>query len=195
MLRVLVDPGHGGPFPGAVVAGAREAHINLEVARLLVGVLRAAGAEAYLTRDGDYALFELDRIEDINRRVALSNRYHPHVLVSLHCNAAVSPQARGLEVWTTVGQNNSDKVAQCVINQLKIFFPDRRMRTDTRDGDEDMEKDFNIIKLAPCPAILVEMGFLSNDEERAWLTARPTQIRLAQAAAAALLAWGKARGL
>jgi N-acetylmuramoyl-L-alanine amidase len=192
-MIALLDPGHGGPYPGAVANGTRECDVNLSVSRLLAQVLRSRGAQAFLTRDGDYALYEYDRFVDIDRRVAMVQKTKANLLLSIHCNAAANPQAHGMEVWTTVGQNNSDKMAQQLIDALQDALPLRRFRIDTRDGDEDLEKDFNIIKQAPCPAALAELGFLTNDEERQFLIAPRNQVALANAMADGLGRWWRAR--
>lgn len=190
-MKVLVDPGHGGPFTGACVNGVRESDVNLAVGRLLMQNLRTRGKFAWLTRDADYALYEYDRFTDISRRAQMAGQAGVDVLISLHCNNFGDPSVRGFEVWTTVGQNNSDNVAEEVIKVLRDRFPWKRLRADTMDGDLDKEKDYNIIKEAPTRAILVEMCFLSNDAEREWITNHDNQLEMADALAEGLCVWEK----
>jgi len=191
-MIVLVDPGHGGPYPGAVAGGVKESDINLAVALLLRRALTAASPfiRCLLTRDADYALVTTNHIHDINQRAALARTYRADALVSLHCNAAVNTQARGMEVFTSVGQNNSDILADRIIEELKWALPERRFREDLSDGDGDKEVNFNILIKPPCPAVLVEMGFISNDEERAWLLDETTQQGLADAIARGVARFG-----
>jgi N-acetylmuramoyl-L-alanine amidase len=62
--RITIDPEGGGEDPAGVgVHGTRAAHVNLEVARILAGFLTAAGAEVHLTRSGDLALTEVQRVQ------------------------------------------------------------------------------------------------------------------------------------
>jgi N-acetylmuramoyl-L-alanine amidase len=62
--RITLDPEGGGEDPaGTGVSGTRGAHLNLEVARMLAGFLTAAGAEVHLTRAGDLALSEVERVQ------------------------------------------------------------------------------------------------------------------------------------
>lgn len=188
-MKVLIDPGHGGSFTGAVAGGIRESDINLIVSKYLAAILRGRGAEVWLTRDGDYALYEHDRFTDISKRAQMAGQCEANLLVSIHCNNFSEEKANGFEVWTTVGQNNSDLVAECVLVALHTHFPWKRMRTDRADGDNDREKDYNLIFEAPCPAILVEMGFLSNSSERRWLTQGANQRDMAYALALGIFEW------
>lgn len=89
------------------------------------------------------------------------------ILVSVHCNAAGDGtkwmNGRGFEVWTTEGQNNSDRLAEqlcyaCLDNGVKL-------RMDKTDGDMDREKNFTIIYLAQCPAVITENMFMDNKED------------------------------
>lgn len=188
-MKILIDPGHGGPFTGAVSHGTRESDINLAVAKQVVSYLGRPGIEAWLTRDADYALHEHDRFSDITLRARMAGQSRADILVSLHCNNYHKASAHGMEVWTTVGQNNSDDVAEHISLALQEAFPEKRFRSDTGDGDLDKEKDFNLIKEAPCKAVLVEMGFLSNDIEREWLKDETNQSAMASAIVSGLLSW------
>lgn len=188
-MKILIDPGHGGPFTGAVSHGVRECDINLAVAIKMRKYLQRPGVEAWLTRDGDYALSEYNRFDDISKRARMAGDSKADLLVSLHCNNYHTPVAHGMEIWTTVGQNNSDIVAEFIGLSMMAAFPNHKMRTDTQDGDLDREKDFNLIKDAPCRAVLVEMGFLSNDRERGWLQDQSVQQKMAVAIADGVLDW------
>lgn len=64
--------------------------------------------------------------------------------------------ARGYSVYTTKGQNNSDKVAEEIMKQFAMDFPELKVRADKSDGDLDIEEDFTVIYKADCPAVLVE---------------------------------------
>jgi N-acetylmuramoyl-L-alanine amidase len=62
--RITLDPEGGGEDPaGTGESGTRAAHLNLEVARILAGLLSAAGADVHLTRAGDFALSEVERVQ------------------------------------------------------------------------------------------------------------------------------------
>jgi len=173
MMRVVIDPGHGGRATGAVYGGVRESDINLQVAKLLADELAARNVEVLLTRDIDIDVA-------LRQRCTLSNIAGPDLFVSLHCNAAEAHSAQGFEVWTSPGETQSDRAADRVINRLLSEFPARHARFDWSDGDGDRESRFAVLVGTVSPAILVEMGFISNDDERAWLQERDTQLRLAR---------------
>lgn len=109
------------------------------------------------------------------------------VMVSTHANAAGGSgkwlSARGWSIWTTRGQNNSDKLATCIydaaaelIGKDEVYisgFKDEKIqkpiRVDYKDGDPDYESNFYIIKGANCPATLVENMFQDNKEDVKYL--------------------------
>ncbi|MEM9174892.1 MAG: N-acetylmuramoyl-L-alanine amidase [Myxococcota bacterium] len=91
---VVVDPGHGGPDPGALgVDGLREKDVNLGIARALATELRARGFDVVLTREDDRAL-------SLEERSAIAESAGGDVFVSIHANASRRRGARGIEVYT-----------------------------------------------------------------------------------------------
>ncbi len=94
VLRVVIDPGHGGMDPGAEVDGVSEKDLMLRIARELREVLvRADGFEVMLTR-------EADEFVSLERRVALAHRAGADVFLSLHADAYSDARARGTSVYT-----------------------------------------------------------------------------------------------
>jgi N-acetylmuramoyl-L-alanine amidase len=179
---VLIDPGHGGQDPGAVAYGVREADINLAVAAFLSRSLRAAGVAALFTRSSDKTL-------SLQRRAEIEHGLKPTLFISLHCNAAASQTANGIEIFTTPGQTAADAAATAILESVQSFFPQARYRTDMSDGDPDKEERFFVLTKTRCPAVLLEMGFLTNPDEAAWLARRETQMQMAQAIAKGILEW------
>lgn len=70
--------------------------------------------------------------------------------------------AHGLEVFTSRGQTRSDVLAEFTIKELKITFPDWRMRIDFTDQDNDKEANFYVLRNTYGPAILIEIGFMTT---------------------------------
>ncbi|WP_321367629.1 N-acetylmuramoyl-L-alanine amidase [uncultured Desulfuromusa sp.] len=179
---ILIDPGHGGTDPGAVAAGHTEASINLRVAQQLGPMLFSERFDVHYTRYFDQSV-------SLATRVQISDDIRPDLFLSLHCNSASSPGANGIEVFTSPGQTESDFAATCLIDSLKFSFPDSVFRTDFSDDDPDKEAHFYVLTETDCAAALVEMGFLSNDEERAWLLQESTPLMISLALTSGLLAW------
>jgi N-acetylmuramoyl-L-alanine amidase len=182
-MKIVIDPGHAGRNvdPGAVHAatGLQEADVALIVSRLVENYLIAAGCEVKLTRV-DWEQAETD---DLSYRTTLANDWGADIFVSIHCNSAGSPSAEGYEIWTSPGNTQGDVLANCIYKQIGAEFPDRTGRSDFSDGDSDKESRFYVLVHTDAPACLVEMAFISNDEEVAFLSDAAWQNRYARAIA------------
>lgn len=157
--RIWLDAGHG-KIPGGAndpgtlgkTTGITEAQVNLKVALELQKLLQGAGAQVYMTRTGVEGV-------DYRDRPALVNAVDPAVdlFISIHHNSSTITTARGTETyyWTPQSQAAAEAIHAGVVSYLG--FPDRRVRTD----------NFYVITYTKAPAILLELGYLSNpDEER-----------------------------
>lgn len=183
---VVIDPGHGAPDPGARGRIANEADINLDVAVELSKILSSMGIVAPLTRSGPKRIHRDNRNLDLSARPAMANRINADAFVSIHCNGAVAPEANGFEIYTTPGQNNSDKLATAIFDSWKEAFPAQKKRTDYSDGDPDKEANLKVLREALCPAVLVELGFITNPQEERFLIDRHNQHVMALAIAAGI---------
>ncbi|HVP30773.1 MAG TPA: N-acetylmuramoyl-L-alanine amidase [Myxococcota bacterium] len=91
---VVLDPGHGGKDPGAIgIGGLTEKDVTLFLAKRLRAKLVAQGFRVVLTREADETL-------DLEERTAIAEGALGDVFVSLHCNAAESPQLHGIETYS-----------------------------------------------------------------------------------------------
>ena len=182
-MKVVIDPGHAGRNvdPGAVnqATGLQEADVALLVSKLVDSQLLAAGHEVKLTRTD----WEQSETDDLSVRTSLANDWGAELFVSIHCNSAASRGAAGYEVWTSPGDTQGDVLATCIYKQIAAEFPDRAGRTDYSDGDPDKESRFYVLVHTDAPACLVEMAFISNDEEAALLSDAARQDRYARAIA------------
>ena len=180
-MKIVIDPGHAGRNvdPGAVnpLTGLQEADVALAVSRFLEAELMRAGHEVKLTR----MEWEQPETDDLACRTSLSNDWGADLFVSLHCNSAASPSAKGYEVWTSPGDTEGDALATCIYAQIAMEFPDRAGRADYSDGDPDKESRFYVLVHTDSPACLVELAFISNDEEAALLADAKWQGRYAKA--------------
>lgn len=185
-MKILIDPGHGLPDPGACANGMREADYVLEAARYLMHYLHSVGHEAHMTRGTENAL-AFRKETDLEMRCEMEHSWRPDLFLSLHCNAVANPTAHGFEVWTSIGETRSDLYAEHFVNEFHRAFPARALRRDFADGDQDKErrpeqKDLYVLAGTKGPAVLVELGFLTNPEEAAWL--RLNQLAIVKALAA-----------
>lgn len=156
-LHIVIDPGHGGDDPGAVGHELHEARINLAVAKLLVQQLPTPEYEAILSRESDVFV-------GVPNRVEASNASRAKLFVSLHCNAASSPEANGFEVLYYTGSVKGKALAEAVHRSTRSLF--------VRDRGIKERGDLCVLRETDCPAVLVEMGFVTHAGD-AQLLARP----------------------
>lgn len=198
MFTVILDAGHGKNTPGkrspkidlqydkdftSIEDGRfREYRFNRRVVKDAIPKLKEMG----------FNVIELIPEENdipLNTRVSRINKYvkkygvNNCIMVSVHANAAGSNDkwltARGWSIWTTKGQNDSDKLATCIyeaakenIGKDKNYTAKTPIRTNFSDGDADYESNFTIIKGSLCPATLIENMFQDNKEDVKYLESK-----------------------
>lgn len=184
-MKIVLDPGHGGADPGAVSAnGAHESDLALDIARRIGHHVRAAGHEAQLTRTSDLAT-------SLESRAKFANEWGADVLVSIHCNAATTTSARGFEVWTSPGKTRGDKLSDLIFDIVRDEFPLMQWRCDMSDGDQDKEAKFYVLVRSKMPAVLVEVGFLSNVDDAEDMSKPEWRARMAVAIGDGILAFAR----
>lgn len=167
MPKIGLDPGHGGNDPGAVGSnGLKEKDVTLAVAKDLAARLQASGFSVVLTRDGDYDV-------DLSPRADILNAANVDLVVSLHCNSASNPSANYISTWIWKRGGRAEVAAkhiqQALVNMLG--WPDGGIR----------EANFYILRETVAPAVLVEMGFISNPAQAYALADAQTQKTLSLA--------------
>lgn len=169
-MKILVDNGHGVTTQGkrSPDGRLREFSYTREIARETVARLKSQGydAELIVPEDADISLGErCARINAWCDRLGAKNV----VFVSIHNNAAGCGQwmsARGWEAWTSKGQTQGDKLADCLYDAAQKYLPaGTKIRTDLTDGDRDKESNFTVVYRTKCPACLTENLFQDNRED------------------------------
>lgn len=160
--RIVIDPGHGGRFTGAVgVQGLRESDINLTVGLHLWGLLKQAGADAIITRSADIDLCtpgSADLSEDLMARARLSNDFKADLFVSIHHNSNTYDRKKDeTEIYYKLMDPGASRdLATCVSQELKkerslpqvFVFPG----------------NYRVLRNTQAVAILGEASFISNEE-------------------------------
>ncbi len=202
---VVIDAGHGGKDSGAVgsitevtevdEAASEEATaqqiientttyyektINLAVAKLVQKNLQDAGVKVIMTRTGD-------TYPTLSERSVLANQNDAAMFVSIHVNSAANaPNANGIEVYYANKNNNdfygltSKKFASTVLDKMLE-------ETDARSRGVKSE-NYYVIRTSLMPAILIEVGFISNADEIKQLIDPAYQQKLADGISAGILA-------
>ncbi len=146
---VVIDPGHGGADVGATRNGIYEKDIVLDVSNRVAELLRKKGYEVYMTRDNDATM-------SLQERVEYSENVDPDMFISIHVNSSNSDAPNGIE--THYYKDNSLDVAKSVHASLL-----NNVKANNRGL---FKSKFYVINHTTAPAILVEIGFLSNPTER-----------------------------
>lgn len=169
---VVVDAGHGGKDPGTMVAGSNEKHITLQVARKVAALLSQRGVNVVMTRDRDEFI-------ELEERAEVANQRDTDLFVSIHADSSPDRSISGFTVYVSrEASRDAYKAAQAVSATLS------RTGSGTRGI---READYKVLVQTRCPAILVELGYLSNYTDSRHLQDNTFQTRLAQAIAAGVM--------
>lgn len=167
---IVLDPGHGGPDGGAVGSDkTQEKDIALEVVKTLRNYLEQSGAEVYLTREEDTDLADKNtkglsrrKAEDIRKRVEFINTHDADFFLTVHLNAIPSPRWKGAQTFYYPKSEDGKHLAKMIQAEIK-----RNLENTNRT--ELAINNLYLLKNAEIPGALVEIGFLSNEEELALL--------------------------
>ena len=156
---IIIDPGHGGTDSGNTFGTIYEKDVVLKVSKLVERKLAATGANVLMTRTDDVYPTLPDRVD-------FTNVNYGEIFVSIHANSVLNnTTANGTETFyamTSGDKQESIDLATFVNNQI---VNDLKMRNRGVKNEQ-----FYVIRNTIIPAILVELGFLTNSEDRAKLT-------------------------
>ena len=170
-ITVVLDPGHGGEDGGGVAAdGTLEKELNLSVSKKIYDILTLSGVSCSMTRDSDMMLYDaygdledytgVKKTYDLKNRVQLATESECELFVSIHMNKFADSAYRGLQVYYSNNDSNSITAALRVQSAVKEILQDENDREVKRAGS-----NIYILHRAKVPAVLVECGFISNEEE------------------------------
>lgn len=164
---IALDAGHGGPDGGAVSKqGVIEKDINLAVTLYLRDYLQQAGALVFMTREEDRDLASADtkgykkrKTEDLTRRVRYIEEKKAGLFVSIHMNSVPSSRWSGAQTFFSTNNGDSVTLAEYIQDEL------RKNLNNTDRVAKRSDKSVYLLEELKIPAVLVEVGFLSNPEE------------------------------
>ncbi len=176
---IVLDAGHGGADGGASGPdGTRECDLNLAITLKTDAVLGLLGEETLLLRSTDTDLSSSDsksisqkKVSDIRRRVELTNSQPGAILVSIHCNTYSQEKYHGAQVFYTGGAKEFGETMQLALKN-GVDPTNARMA-------KAVSPDVYLMNHIKVPGILVECGFLTNQEELTNLKDPDYQTRLA----------------
>ncbi len=174
---IVLDPGHGGEDKGAndLKRGIEEKNISLDIARRTRDLLQAKGLTVHMTRNKDMTI-------SLDQRVNFAEKVGASLFVSIHLNSAENSSSCGIETYalTPVGASSTANEGSSKDN---VFFKgnsfdrksiilayrlQRNLIKNTGAEDRGVRRArFVVLRDAPCPAVLVELGFISHRIDRA----------------------------
>lgn len=179
---ILVDAGHGGIDSGAVRPGVFEKDINLAVALQLKDLFNQQGAKVILSRQTDKDLSgECDDEKvrgryrrDLMARVELVEESDADLFISIHANAVKDVKRHGAEVFYHDKSEAGKALAKSIQTEL----------CNITGVSHDIQKaDYFVLRRNKIPAVLIELGYITNMEECQLLLTTDYQRRLAEAIA------------
>ena len=151
-LSIVLDAGHGGNDPGTVINDTiLEKDINLAVTQKVAALLKEAGAAVTMIR-------ETDEYVDLSDRNTRGNQITADLFLSLHCNSYEDDSSiNGLEMYYHRNSETSKQYAEAMTQHMK--------NTNIIPVRDASRQNMQVLRNSSMPAVMIEMGFLSNPEE------------------------------
>lgn len=165
---IVIDAGHGGKDPGAIspFSSAKEKDLVLSVAQKLKKKLENIGYKVYMTRDDDTYV-------ELHNRAEIANNLGANAFISLHVNANVKQDPKGIEMLYVPDSRDNKGFAQVL--QTEVV-----KATGAASRGMVSRPNLVVIRETLMPAVLAELGFLSNPGEERLLLDEAYQDKLVQ---------------
>lgn len=178
---VVLDAGHGSSDSGKVgINGVLEKDINLSISKETKKHLEKKGIRVVMTRNKDESLAEGEngnrKVQDMKARVKRINDTKPNLAVSIHQNSYHEESIHGAQVFYYEHSESGEKDARILQEALLAVDPDntRQVKANTT---------YYLLKRTEVPILIIECGFLSNQEEAEKLASEDYQKEIAKAIA------------
>ena len=168
-IKIFIDPGHNpsGPNTGATGNGLNEADVTFEVSSILARLLNSnPDFTARLSRTSPAEVLGSTNSESLSRRVELANEWDADYFISIHTNAVSNPQANGTEVLVYSLRAPIYPLAEEVLEAITE-------RMGTRDRGVKVDPSIFVLRRTRMPAMLIELGFITNPQDAAKLANDP----------------------
>lgn len=157
MTKIFVDAGHGGPDPGAVGNGVIEEFVNLNAANYLAQDLRRLGYDVleYRTTPSENVLE--NKNADLRNRANMANEWGANYFISIHTNSSTNPEASGAEAYVYRLGGASQGLGESILESISDNLGSINRGV--------MAANFAVLRLTRMPAVLIELGYLTNATE------------------------------
>ena len=177
-IKVVLDAGHGGIDGGVsgVLTKVSESEINLAISKKLAKIFEDSGFTVVQTRRSSGGLYGVlgtgFKMRDMQAREKIIKESNPTLVISIHQNNFSDHSRRGAQVFYHKGREQSKEFATC-IQQVLNEMEENVKKSSALSGD------YYVLKVSPCPAIIIECGFLSNEQDEKLLLSEKYQQKLA----------------
>ena len=176
LKTVVIDPGHGGYDAGSVgINGTIEKNATLSISLKLGAILEKKGFNVVYTRESDKVTWPSDNKKDLAARAAIANEASADIFISIHLNTFHMEEVRGTETYYNKVSIEGKKIAELIQKQIvnDVNLKDRG----TQPGN------FSVLKKVTAPAVLIELGYISNRSEESLLNSISYQNKISGAIA------------
>lgn len=183
--KIVIDPGHGGEDCGAVgIDGTLEKDLNLEIANLVCALCILNGKDAIMTRTEDTLLYDYyddledytgqKKVYDLKNRLKIASEYENALYLGIHMNKFSQAQYSGTQIYYSKNTPQSKEIASLMAGKIK-----NNLQPSNNRQIKGADSSIYILNNIECPAVLIECGFLSNENELANLKNNEYQAKLA----------------
>lgn len=182
LKTVVIDPGHGGYDAGSVgINGTIEKNATLSIFLKLGAILEKKGFNVVYTRESDNVTWPSDNKKDLAARAAIANEASADIFISIHLNTFKMEEVRGTETYYNRVSTEGKKIAELIQNKIV---------KDVRSKDRGAQPgNFSVLKKVSAPAVLIELGYISNKSEESLLNSRSYQNKISGAIADGIYAY------
>jgi len=168
-IKIFIDQGHNpsGPNTGAEGIGINESEVTYEVGRYLYNLLNAdPNFVARLSRNSPNEVLGNDNNSSLRARVNDANRWGADYFISIHTNAFSNPAANGSEALVYRSGGEAYYLAEDILNEIV-------QRLGMRDRGVKVRPALYVLRRTRMPAVLVELGFITNPSDAAKMRDNP----------------------
>ena len=168
-IKIYVDQGHNpvNPNAGAEGNGLREQDLVYTIGQELAALLRAnPDFEVRLSRPTRETQLGTTNATSLSARVNEANRWGADYFISLHTNAATSSSATGIEAYAYARNTPAFRLGEDILENLSDTTGLRNRGMKARPG-------LYVLKKTRMPAVLVELGFITNPRDAALMRDEP----------------------
>lgn len=172
-MKVFINPGHDIDYDSGAVSprtGLRECDVAAHVGALVKHYLEAAGCTCELMQSDNLAPTSIGRSRYADRQgptvTEIANAWDADIFVSIHCNSAEAEEACGTETFAyALDGGDGEQLATCIQNQIvnALTTVDRGVKANPK---------LFVLRYTAMPAVLVELGFISNEDDEDLLATR-----------------------